>query len=769
MKQKLIKSMFYAVIILIAATLPSQLVAQERGVRLGDWRVHLPYERCHHLTENQDKIFAASTFGFFSYNKNDGSLERLSSINGFAEGEVSVMEYDPQTDKVWIAYANSKIDVVRKQKITPLNDLFRSTTPGNKTIYHINFANRLAYISTGIGIVVYDQDRMEVRENYLNLQVVAGNNSPAIYATCILRDTLYAATGNGIIYGRISPQINLADFSNWQLLDTSKGSYHLCAFDGKLIAEKDSLLQQWDGSAWSLYFATPVGQVNSVRVHRDKLIVSMDNLVEVREKNNSVHRMQKNGTLMGLVSADEYFWYVTSIDGLVRVNKDSSEFFYRPNGPNTATSFRMQSHNGGFWVTAGSFSPEFIHTYNFSGYNIFKNNEWIRNPYFFTTLRRVHDQTAIAKHPFENKLYVGTHGKGVIEFTGDEPTNWFNRSNSSLQYFDNGAGDSLYYCSGMAFDTEGNLWVSNYGVDSSLHVYTKDKQWKAFRLPTTYAGEMVIDAAQNKWIVMPRPNLSNGALCVFNDNKTPLISEDDTSIILTTQNADLPTNLVRCLALMPNNELWVGTDAGLVVFRNPSNAFGLRSNNPLRAERIIIEQDGVGGFLLGAEVIYSITVDGGGRRWIGTNKGAWLIGKNGQEILANFNKDNSPLPTDNVLTIGVDENSGEVFFGTDKGLFSFKGDASKAESTLQKLKIFPNPVRETFDGDVAIDGLTQDARVKITDINGLVVYETVSNGGRATWNCRTFSGVRPATGVYLVFAIRSDGQESIVGKILFVK
>lgn len=764
MKQKLTLYFLGAAFFLI----PLITNAQNRGVRLGEWRVHLPYERCHHITENADKLFAASTLGFFSYNKNDGSLERLSSINGFADGEVSVMEYDPQTDKLWIAYANTKIDVLKKQKINTLNDIFRSTLPGNKTIHHIYFANRLAYISTGIGIIVYDQDRMEVKENYLNLQNL-GSQSSAIYATCILRDTLYAATGNGIIYGKISPQINLADFTNWQRLDSSKGSYHLSAFNGKLFAERDSLLQVWDGNQWSEYFTTPVGKVNSIRVHQNKLVICMDNLVEIQKPDNSLHRMQKNGTVMGLVSSDDYFWYVTAIDGMVRVNRDSSEFFYKPNGPNANTAFRMLSYNNAFWATAGAYSPEFIHTYNFAGYNIFKNNEWIRNPYF-STLRRVHDYTVMAKHPFENKLYIGTHGKGVLEFTGETPTNWFNRSNSTLNYFDNGAGDSLYFCSGMAFDPDGNLWVTNYGVDSALHVYTADKKWKALRLPTSFVGELVIDAAQNKWIIMPRPNLANGAICVYNDNKTPLEPLDDTVRILTTQNAGLPTNLVRCLAIMPNNELWVGTDAGLVVFRNPSNAFGIRPGNPpLNAERIIIEQDGVGGYLLGAEVIYSITVDGGGRRWVGTNKGAWLIGKNGQDILANFNKDNSPLPTDNVLNIGIDEQSGEVFFGTDKGLFSFKGQATLAETQLQKLKIFPNPVRETFDGEVAIDGLTQDARVKITDINGMVVYETVSNGGRATWNCRTFSGARPTTGVYLVFAIRSDGQESIVGKILFVK
>jgi hypothetical protein len=121
-----------------------------------------------------------------------------------------------------------------------------------------------------------------------------------------------------------------------------------------------------------------------------------------------------------------------------------------------------------------------------------------------------------------------------------------------------------------------------------------------------------------------------------------------------------------------------------------------------------------------------------------------------------------------VLSIGIDEQSGEVFFGTDKGLISFRGDATAPKESLQELKIFPNPVREDYYGEISIEGLTLDARVKITDITGAIVYETISNGGRAVWDGKKFNGQRPATGVYLVFAINSDGTESTMGKLLII-
>jgi hypothetical protein len=125
--------------------------------------------------------------------------------------------------------------------------------------------------------------------------------------------------------------------------------------------------------------------------------------------------------------------------------------------------------------------------------------------------------------------------------------------------------------------------------------------------------------------------------------------------------------------------------------------------------------------------------------------------------------------SNNVLNIGINETTGEVFFGTDKGLISFRADANGAAKSIEKLVIYPNPVRPDFAGDVAITGLTDNTLIKITDINGQLIYQTFSNGGMATWNCKTFSGERPSTGVYLVFAMSNDGEETEVGKLLFIK
>ena len=119
----------------------------------------------------------------------------------------------------------------------------------------------------------------------------------------------------------------------------------------------------------------------------------------------------------------------------------------------------------------------------------------------------------------------------------------------------------------------------------------------------------------------------------------------------------------------------------------------------------------------------------------------------------------------NVNTITINEQTGEVFYGTDKGVISYRGDATYGAESHHDVKIFPNPVERNFDGWVGISGLANDARVKITDIAGKLTYETPANGGTASWNLKDYTGRRATAGIYLIFSASEDGQEKFIGKI----
>jgi hypothetical protein len=122
-----------------------------------------------------------------------------------------------------------------------------------------------------------------------------------------------------------------------------------------------------------------------------------------------------------------------------------------------------------------------------------------------------------------------------------------------------------------------------------------------------------------------------------------------------------------------------------------------------------------------------------------------------------------------VLDIEIDEVSGEVFFATDKGLVSYLGSATKGDDDLQNVYIYPNPVRPEYSGTVKISGLMDKVNLKITDIEGNLVFETTSSGGTVEWDTTAFGKYKVASGVYMVFVSSSDAAETKVKKIMVIR
>ena len=174
-------------------------------------------------------------------------------------------------------------------------------------------------------------------------------------------------------------------------------------------------------------------------------------------------------------------------------------------------------------------------------------------------------------------------------------------------------------------------------------------------------------------------------------------------------------------------------------------------------------------FLLRDENITAMAVDGGNRKWIGSENGVWLFDPLGEKLVYNFTTDNSPLLSNRIQCIGINPTSGEVFFGTEKGLASFRSDATAGNLNFENVKIFPNPVTSEFNGLVAIEGLSTDSTIKITDVAGRLVWQAMANGGTASWNIRDANGKRVETGIYLVFSTSAGGADKNVGKIAIVE
>jgi hypothetical protein len=300
-------------------------------------------------------------------------------------------------------------------------------------------------------------------------------------------------------------------------------------------------------------------------------------------------------------------------------------------------------------------------------------------------------------------------------------------------------------------------------------VLKPDGTWRSFDEVCGFEilMDVVVDGSGYKWI---RVGDAGAGLLLFDEGDM----EDDTDDrcqFFSSGNSNLQTNDVTSLAVDLDGDVWVGTTAGIVIFECGSNAFDDECNG---SRRIVIGEDGNPAYLFETERIEAIEVDGANRKWVGTSTGVYLLSDNGEDELLYFNEDNSPLLDNTIYDIACNQQTGEVFFATNKGIVSYQSDAVEGGRTHQEsFEVFPNPVRPEYDGPITIRGFSRDATVKITDVSGKLVYETTALGGQVIWDGKDYNGRRASTGVYLVFATTSSSlgfadPSSAVAKVVLI-
>jgi len=360
----------------------------------------------------------------------------------------------------------------------------------------------------------------------------------------------------------------------------------------------------------------------------------------------------------------------------------------------------------------------------------------------------------------------------VVE--NDEASVLWDDTNSGLEdLYQDGDPNSSIRINGAAFDNRGNFWISNSWVPNRLKKLDPNGNWDEFDLSSIITNsvalgltELVVDKTGSIWMGSRR----NGAL-VYNesgDRKRALITEST--------KGSLPDINVRTLAVDRNNRVWIGTQKGLVVYAGAGSVFDADIYD---AQPVIIDDNGIPKKLLGEQPVNSIAIDGAENKWFGTDTGG-VLGTNpsGSQTLYNFNKDNSPLPSNSVLKIKIDDSSGKVFFATDKGIVAFNSEVAPFGETLEEVYAFPNPAKKEHDF-ITIDGrngshLPKGTNVKILDIAGRLVHETNVDigqeirGGKVIWNKTNLRGRKVASGVYIVLLTSPDKSETASTKIAII-
>ena len=742
---------------------------------IGEWQAHLSYNNVTQTAPAGNLIYALSDASLFSYNKEDQSISLFNKVNILSDNNISYIKYSSTHNALIIVYKNSNIDLLINETIYNIPDFMNKTMSQDKTLNSINISGDYAYFSTNFGILILNLKKKEVTNTYvLNKKV---------YASITKDNIIYAATENGLFSGKITD--NLLDNNNWTLFNETVFN-QLILFENNIIGNKlYNGIYQFDDNS-NKFNQLIGGYYTFVDVFDDKFIAGNTNSIVIFDHYNSFKYMDLEDSFKHLSYSinDNSYWGSNGDKGLngYKLNDNKLEKSISsiiPDSPKRNLPYYMTFTNNRLLICGGGMTD--VRLNNQGTIMMLEDNNW----YNFKeegikdiTGLDYKDITSIIQDPNDSEHHFATSGgEGLYEFRNREFVKLYSLDNSTLKSILPNDSHKLNYVrtNGLQYDKNHNLWMVNSYVDNIINVLKDDGTWISF-YHSELSGKPTFERIifdKRGWVWVTSMRYEPGVFC-FNTNGTlDDTSDDQTKFIQSFVNQD-GTNLgkLNILSIVEdkNGAIWVGTEKGPLVINNPTNFF----NDDFYCTQIKVPRnDGtnLADFLLANEKINAICVDGANRKWIGTeNNGIFLLSEDGLETIYHFSTSNSPLLSDKIQSLVINPNTGELYIGTDQGLISYMSDATEGEDSFsESAHAYPNPVRPDYTGIITVTGLIRDSDVKVTDINGNLIYAGTSVGGQFTWDGKNLKGKKVASGIYLVLAADEEGKEGIATKILIIK
>ena len=740
------------------------------------WQGYFSYNEVRDLSESENRLFAACETALFSKNRSTNEIKTFNTVDGLSGETISTIYHSQQYNRTFVGHDNGLLIMINEatEEITLLvgiRDQAGGIPPNKKKINHIYEYNEKLYISTDFALVEFKLTDFTFGDTFY---ISPTGAQAEVLETTVLNEEIYAVTLNHGIRKAPLSNPNLVNFEAWETFDGGfwKG---IVTFNNQLVAvNSNNIIYRFIGSTPSSVLS--VGQpFLDLRSRGDRLIATTSTRVVVMNESfsqivsiqsTSIPDLTSNftsGTIIG-----DTIYIGTFENGVIETSLTNPSSFevLLPQGPNRNNIFSITiTPSGTLWATYGDYS-QFNNPYPLDEYGISKlaQEEWLNIPY--EELFGAKSIVRVTVDPTnENTVYASSYFSGLLKLEDDVPTTLYNTTNSGLQSLVL-AGNPTYVdirIEQTAFDKEGNLWVSNGLIANMLKVFRTNGQWQSYDVSDVLGGftsnsRMSVDKNNTKWLC----TLDEG-LIAFNENFNNRLIK-----ITEGQNeGNLPSSAVQCAIVDNRNQLWIGTRRGLRVLPSVDRFL---NEEELTTNSIIILDDGLAQELLFGQFITDIAVDGANNKWIGTaDAGVFQFSPNGQQTLQRFTSANSPLPSNVINDIEINGTTGEVFIATSKGMVSFKGTSTKPNDNLQDVYVYPNPVRPGFDGTVKISGLTSKANVKVTDIEGNLVYEEISEGGTIEWDTTAFGKYKVASGVYMIFISTDDALDTTVKKVMIVR
>ncbi len=737
-----------------------------------NWEDFYSYNNVKDFIKVDDLIYAVVDNAVFTYNTVTNKITKMSSVNGLSGETTTSIFYSDTYQKLVIGYESGLIEVIDNQgNITISSDITNFNIAGNKTINHIAAFGSKLYLSTSFGIVEYNIENLTFGDTFF---IGAASSNVVVNQTVVFQNNIYAATETGIFVANVNDPF-LIDFNNWAHYFSGNFSAIL-TFNNEVYTSKTTKLYSITSSNTLQTRRFLPSTIKDLKATQDYLTVSLNRralifdtsltlLFDVVADSNSDYFFELNTAFV----EDNRVYLATKNFGILQASFSNVQDFTErhPQGPSSNKLFSITAKNNHLWIVYGGYNQSYNVQGKKLGFSHYNNGVWINTPY--NPAFRARDLVDITIDPEnENKVYLSSYFDGIAVVEDNIITTIWDQTNSGIET----SFGVFELVTSTTFDQQGNMWVANPLPEQHLQKRAPNGTWSSFNLSAIMSNnslglnEIEVDRSNTVWIGSRRDGI-----LIYNEN-------GDRKRALTTEptKGSLPHENVRTIAIDKSNRIWIGTKKGMVVYNNASGVFDadIYDANP-----IIILDDGIPKKLLGDQVINTIEVDGANNKWFGSDNGGVLYtNPSGRETLAIFNKDNSPLPSNTILKIQVDESTGVVYFGTDKGIVAYNSNVAPFSDELEEVYAYPNPVRSNHEF-VTIDGrngthLPKGTNVKILDASGNLVFETnvvegqEVNGGKVVWNKRNLAGRKVVSGVYIVLLTANENSETAMTKIAII-
>jgi hypothetical protein len=734
-------------------------------VPVGSWQSYNTFKSAQAVAVAGNLIYSGK-YGLLEYDALTNEQTTYSKVNGLSDVNISHLAWEPISKTLIITYRNNNIDLLKNKRVYNIPDLKNANIVASKNINNISVIDNNFYLATGIGILIIDPIKQEVKNTY---PMIVSGLQASVLDVQLTADSIVALTNKGIFKANINNNA-LQDMSNWRFVSTAVYN-KLCIADTDLFLINKQQVVRWDGQQTfnTMYTSTPA--LTDILYTNNKISISAFEgfglIVKLQKDGTMVDSLTGQSPLALAADAQGNVWQAALYSGLVKIAPNNGQTIINVDGPYNAEALNMKVIGKDLYVIPGGIDAfKFYNpTYTRNGFSKFSDDSWTTINQFngYAAMDTILGIMDVEIDPVTKSLYASSFNGGFMELDKNGKITVKKKDNDISSNDPNS-----HLCTYMHYDDVGNLWQTISNSPKNLVVKKKDGTWQTFNIPTAgdykVMGDFVVDDANQIWIVLPR---SRGLL-VFNHNNTLDNKTDDQYKLyqIGANSGNLASNQVISIAKDKDGKIWVGTDNGISIINCPESAFeidGCTAENKVSTDGI------ANGYLFATQSVSSIAVDGANRKWIGTNTGVWLLSADADSVLEKFTSNDSPLPDPEIQKIAIDPNTGVVYFATLYGIVSYRGTATEGATKVEEPIVFPNPVAANYTGTISIRGLVENAEVRITDASGKLVFRTKANGGQAIWDGKTYTGYRPNSGVFFVQASNADGSKTQQTKFVFMQ